>query len=112
MQLAESYRQGTCSTIQKQFYLTLGHKIILTMLYGQDVAIEPARLALTERLVNGALLRGVVRAIGAGMMHQVVHVAAEHLFRPVPEHLGAGAVDKHASSLQIDAVDSLSGRSQ
>jgi hypothetical protein len=42
-----------------------------------------------------------------GVVHQVVHVAAEHLLRPVAEHVGARAVDEHASAFEIDAIDPL-----
>ena len=57
-----------------------------------------------------AFLFGIRRAVLVRVVHQAMHVPPEHLIAGEPEHLGAGAVQKRAAALQVDAVEPFIGR--
>src|SRR6266851_4593323 len=54
----------------------------------EDLVGDADGVQVDEALANRRVLGGVVRAVGAGVVDEVVEVAAEHLVLLVAEHLG------------------------
>ncbi len=78
----------------------------------QHVAVDAAALALAEGAKDRAILDGVIAAVGARVMDQVMHVAAPELLGGIAQQLGPGAVDEGAAAIGIDAIDAIAGRFQ
>ena len=66
--------------------------------------------ALPEGLIDAALLDGIRRAVGAGVVEEVVAVLAEDLVCVVvAEEVEEGAVAEGEGPLAVGAVDGLAG---
>ena len=69
--------------------------------------------ATANRLVDAALLDGIVFAIGPCVVHESMHVLPDEVIgRVESEQLGAGRVGEGAQAFRVDSEDSFAGRIQ
>ena len=73
----------------------------------QHLVVDAAGVAATEGVEDGAVALGVVRAVLARVVDQLVHVAAQHLLRAPAQGLQGGAVDEGAAAGHVDAEDAF-----
>ena len=78
----------------------------------QYLAVDAAGQALAKGVEDRAVGLGIDAAVAVGVVHQPVHVAAQHLFGSPAQHLRTSTVDEGAAALQVDAEDALAGRLQ
>ncbi len=73
----------------------------------EDLVGDTDGVEVGETLADGRVFGGEGGAIGAGVVDELVQVAAEHLVLLVAEHLGGGGVDDGDLAVEVDAEDAV-----
>ena len=78
----------------------------------EHLSVDAAGQPLAKGVEDGTEPFRIGRAVGPGVVCDVVHVAPQQLGRLVADHLRPGGVDEHAQPVQIDPVDALASGGQ
>ena len=73
----------------------------------EDLVGDADGVEVADAVLDGALFGGIGSAVGAGVVDELVHVAAEEFFGLVAEHLRGGGVDDGDVAVEVDAVDAV-----
>ena len=73
----------------------------------EDFVRDADGVEVADAVLDGAVLGGVGRAVGAGVVDEGVHVASEDFGRFEAEHLGGGGVDHGDVAVEIDTEDAV-----
>ena len=73
----------------------------------EDFVRDADGFAVRERALDGAIVLRIGRAVGVGVVDEVVHVRAQNFFGAVAEHLRGGGVDDGDAAFEVDAVDAV-----
>ncbi len=73
----------------------------------EDLVGDADGVEMGEALADGGVAVGEVGAVGAGVVDELVEVAAEHLFFFVAEHLGCGSVGDSDVAVEVDGEDAV-----
>ena len=73
----------------------------------QHLVVDAAGLAHAEGLEDRAVALGVVPPVRMGVVHQLVHVAAQHRFGAVAQQPQGRRVDEGAAAGQVDGEDAF-----
>ena len=78
----------------------------------EDVLVDPMDRAVAGRGLDRALLAWIGGTVRAGVVDQLVHLAADDLGRGVAGHRRRGGIDEGGVTGAIDAVDAVGGGGQ
>ena len=73
----------------------------------EDLVGDADGVEMGEAVADGGVFGGIGRAVGAGVVDELVHVAAEHLVLLVAEHLRGGGIDDGDVAVEVDAEDAV-----
>ena len=99
-------------TLVKNRVTRILHRKAVAFCPPKHFAVDAAGLTAPKSVVNRAVVQGVMRAIGMGVMRQHMHVLAQHLLGLQADHAGPGRVDEDAQPVQINTENPLTGRGQ